>query len=168
MTCGIVHPAIMLPSEAPSWEAEDLNRAMMHELEHVRRGDLAIHCLARAICSAYWFHPLVWIAFRQLGLEAERACDDAVLGRWESTAYADHLVRVARRLSAAAKSPAPAMANSADLKKRVDAALDSRQQRGRAGTLAVALACVGASCSCSRCPRCGWLQRSNRLPQRAE
>ena len=147
MTCGIAHPAIILPSDAENWEAGDLDRAMMHELEHVRRGDWALHCLARAICSAYWFHPLVWIAWRQLGLEAERACDDAVLGRSEATAYADQLVRLARRLSAgvrnpAAESPALAMANRADLKKRVSALLDSRQQRGRAGTLVVTLACV--------------------------
>jgi TonB family protein len=148
MTCGIAHPAIILPTDALSWEAEDLNRALMHELEHVRRGDWAIHCVARGICSAYWFHPLVWIAWRQLGLEAERACDDAVLGRSEATAYADQLVRLARRLSAqardpAAKSPALAMANRADLKKRVGAVLDSRQKRGRAGALAVTLACLG-------------------------
>ena len=36
------------------------------------------------------------------------------------------------------------MANRADLKKRVGAVLDSRQQRGRAGTLPVALACIAA------------------------
>jgi TonB family protein len=148
MTCGVAHPAIILPSDAQNWEAEDLNRAMIHELEHVRRGDWAVHCLARAICSAYWFHPLVWIALRQLGLEAERACDDAVLGRSDATAYADQLVRLARRLSAAAKGPAAkspvlAMANRADLKKRVGAVLDSRQKRGRAGAVAVTLACVG-------------------------
>ncbi len=105
MTCGVVHPAIVLPLDAQTWEAEDLNRAMVHELEHVRRGDWVSHCLARAVCAVYWFHPLVWIAWRQLALEAERACDDAVLGRSEATAYADQLVGLARRLSTA-KSPA--------------------------------------------------------------
>ena len=101
MTCGVVHPAIVLPRDAQSWEAEDLNRAIVHELEHVRRGDWVSHCLARAVCAVYWFHPLVWIAWRQLALEAERSCDDAVLGRSEATAYADQLVGLARRLSAA-------------------------------------------------------------------
>lgn len=145
MTCGVAHPAIVLPQDAENWEAEDLNRAMVHELEHVRRGDWASHCLARAVCAVYWFHPLVWIAWRRFALEAERACDDAVLGRSEATAYADQLVGLAQRLSIVAKSPLLAMAKRSDLAARVGAVLDSRQRRGRAGTFPVALACTAAA-----------------------
>jgi len=150
MTCGVVHPAIVLPPDAQTWEREDLKRAIVHELEHVRRGDWVSQCLARAACAVYWFHPLVWSAWRRLALEAERSCDDAVLGRSEATAYADQLVGLARRLSSAAKMPAAespllAMANRADLAKRIGAVLDGRQRRGRAGTLLVALACAAAA-----------------------
>ncbi len=52
MTCGLVHPAIVLPQDAESWNEEDLNRAIVHELEHVRRGDSLSRCLARAACAA--------------------------------------------------------------------------------------------------------------------
>ena len=79
VTCGVVQPAIVLPLDARNWAASDLNRALVHELEHVRRADWVSHCVARVVRAAYWFHPLVWIAWRQLSLEAERACDDAVL-----------------------------------------------------------------------------------------
>jgi TonB family protein len=144
MMCGVLHPAIVLPVDAPNWKEEDLNRALVHEIEHVRRGDWASHCLARAVCAAYWFHPLVWMAWRRLVLDAERACDDAVLARSEATAYADQLVAVAQRLSAAARPPLLAMASRADLAKRVGAVLDSRQRRGRAGAAPVALACAAA------------------------
>ncbi|HTX34095.1 MAG TPA: TonB family protein [Bryobacteraceae bacterium] len=150
MTCGLLHPAILLPEDARNWEAQDVERAIVHELEHVRRHDWLTHCVARAVCAVYWFHPLVWMAWRRLALEAERACDDAVVGRSEATAYADQLVSLARRLSVAAKTPAAkspllAMANRADLAARVGAVLDRRQQRGRAGTLAVALASAAAA-----------------------
>jgi uncharacterized protein (TIGR03435 family) len=144
MTCGVLHPAILLPADAPAWEAEDLNRALLHEREHIRRADRATQCLASLACAIYWFHPLVWIARRRLALEAERACDDAVLELSEATAYADQLVRLARRMAAASKSPALAMAGHADLAKRVGALLDAHQRRGRAGTLPVALAAVAA------------------------
>jgi hypothetical protein len=40
-----------------------------------------------------------------LVLEAERACDDAVLRESEATAYADQLVVLAQRLSAASSRP---------------------------------------------------------------
>jgi TonB family protein len=145
MTCGTRHPAIVLPVDARNWNDEDLERALVHEMEHVRRGDWVSYCAARAVCAIYWFHPLVWMARRQLVLEAERACDDAVLARSEATAYADQLVGIAERLSAAAKLPVLAMANRADLAKRVGAVLDSRQRRGRAGALPVMLACAAAA-----------------------
>jgi len=145
MTCGVARPAIALPTDAANWSSEDLNRAMVHELEHVMRSDWAIHCLARAVCAMYWFHPLVWMALRRLELEAERACDDAVLETSEPTAYADQLVAIARRLSATAKAPLPAMASRADLASRVSAVLDGRQRRGRAGAWCVTVATTAAS-----------------------
>jgi hypothetical protein len=144
MTCGIVHPTIVLPQDADGWSEEDLNRTIVHELEHVRRGDSVSRCLARGACAAYWFHPLVWLAWRRLVLEAERSCDDAVLRRSEATAYADQLVGLAKRLSEAQRSPLLAMANRADLATRVGAVLDARQRRGPAGIFAMALACAAA------------------------
>lgn len=142
MTCGIVRPAIVLPVEATKWDAAALHRALVHELEHVRRGDWLTQCAARLACTIYWFHPLVWVAWRELLLEAERACDDAVLRRSDATAYADQLVMLAERLSAAANSPVLAMANRADLAARVRAVLDSGRPRGRAGTAWITIACA--------------------------
>ncbi len=143
VTCGLLHPAIVLARESQAWDAGDLHRAIVHELEHVRRADWATQCLARMVCAAYWFHPLVWMTWRRLCLDAERSCDDAVLGGSEATAYADQLVGLAQRLSSAGKPPLLAMANRSDLAARVGAVLDNRQPRGRAGALAVAL--VGAA-----------------------
>jgi uncharacterized protein (TIGR03435 family) len=83
------------------------------------------------------------MARRQLALEAERACDDAVLlSAPASTDYAEQLVSLAQRLSASSNQPQLAMANRHDLAARVLAVLDNRQQRGRAGTLRISLACV--------------------------
>jgi uncharacterized protein (TIGR03435 family) len=145
MTCDLWHPAIVLSPDAQTWEEEELSRALVHELEHVRRSDWVSQCLVRAACAVYWFHPLVWMAWRQLALEAERSCDDAVLRRSEGTVYADQLVTLARRLSMAAKTPLLAMANRADLATRVSAVLDSGQPRGRAGRFVLALACAAAA-----------------------
>ena len=145
MTCGIFHPAVVFPVKAENWDDADLNRAIAHELEHVRRADWLMHCLARAVCSAYWFHPFVWIAWRQLTLEAERACDDAVLARSEATAYAEQLVALARQLTAPNKSPLLAMASRSDLTARINAVLDMHQTRGRAGKLTLVLACLATA-----------------------
>jgi len=141
---GALHPAILLPDSAQRWKREDLHRALVHELEHVRRIDVVVHSLARAVCSLYWFHPLVWMAWRRMMLEAERACDDVVIARSEATAYADQLLALARKLLASEESPLLAMANRSHLAVRVRAVLDERQCRGRAGRFIVAFACAAA------------------------
>jgi uncharacterized protein (TIGR03435 family) len=140
MTCGTVHATIVLPIDAEHWSSDTLERSLVHELEHVRRRDWASHCLARMICAVYWFHPLVWMAQRQLMLEAERACDDAVVLRTEATVYAQQLVDFAKRLSTVQHQPLLGMANRRDLATRIRALLDRKQARGRAGAIAVGLA----------------------------
>jgi beta-lactamase regulating signal transducer with metallopeptidase domain len=143
--CGVVKPAILLPLDAQGWDEKDLQRAIVHELDHVRRFDRVTQCVARVLCVSYWFHPLVWIAWRRLVLEAERSCDDAVLRRAEATDYANQLVVLAQRMSTAPNRPLLTMANRTDLSARVSAVLDNRQRRGRVGTLRLALVCIAAA-----------------------
>jgi uncharacterized protein (TIGR03435 family) len=136
VTYGMMHPSVGLPSDAPEWTATELRHALIHEVEHVRRGDWAVQLLARSACVIYWFHPLVWIAWRRLCIESERACDDAVVRAAERTAYAEQLVSLARRLKS---SPAPllSMADRSDLATRVDAVLNAAQARGPVGAVTV-------------------------------
>ena len=145
MTYGMLRPVILLPLDAESWSDDALSRAMIHELEHVRRGDWLSQYMARIVGALYWFHPLVWMVWRRLSLEAERACDDAVLRRSEATAYAHQLVLLAERLASTATPPLLAMAACRDLSTRVRAVLDGAQARGRAGALPVATAIVAAA-----------------------
>jgi beta-lactamase regulating signal transducer with metallopeptidase domain len=136
ITFGVWRPVILMPALASTWSDADLERALVHEMEHVRRADWIVHLTARVASSAYWFHPLAWIAWRQLALEAERACDDAVVARHERTDYAEQLVTLAQGLPETAE-PALGMAHRSDLAARVSALLDETRPRGRAGLRAV-------------------------------
>lgn len=148
LTCGLLHPAILLPIDASEWDEGELSRALIHELEHVRRGDWATQIVARVVCACYWFHPLVWMAWARLRLEAERACDDAVVQSAESTDYAAQLVCLARRLSTARAVTSLAMASRSDLSARIGALLDRSQRRGRVSyatvTSVLSIACFTA------------------------
>jgi bla regulator protein blaR1 len=137
LTCGFRRPVIILPGDIDAWSQADVNRALVHELEHVRRGDWLVQIAARAVCAVYWFHPLAWMAWRELCLEAERACDDAVVRKSESTDYAQQLVHLARRCSDGSAPLSLAMARRSDLSARVTALLDARRRRDRAGTGAI-------------------------------
>ena len=133
MTFGVYRPVIVLPPDAREWSDAELRRALMHELEHIQRGDWIMQIVARVVAACYWFHPMVWMAWRRLCLEAERACDDAVVMSEERTDYAEQLVTLAQRMSATPVQPLLGMANRSDLSTRVTAVLDERLRRGRAG-----------------------------------
>jgi VWFA-related protein len=144
MTCGVMRPAILLPLDAPAWPGDELRRAMVHELQHIRRGDWLTQCVAHGVCALYWFHPLVWMAKGRLALEAERACDDVVLQESEATSYADQLVTLAQRLSMAASRPMVGMATTTHFATRIRAVLNPAQRRGYVGAGWVTVAVVSA------------------------
>jgi bla regulator protein BlaR1 len=148
LTFGFRRPTIVVPYAAKDWSADELTRALRHELEHVRREDWLMQLAARAACAVYWPHPLVWTAWRRFCLEAERACDDAVIGLSmqqgpsEPAAYAGQLVSLARNLRRFTTVPALSMASRSKLAQRVDAILDPRQRRGPHGELSAAIVMV--------------------------
>jgi beta-lactamase regulating signal transducer with metallopeptidase domain len=144
MTFGIRRPVIVLPLDAREWSEAELRRALMHEIEHIQRGDWLMQIVARTVAAVYWFHPLVWTAWRRLCLEAERSCDDAVVISEDSADYAEQLVSLAQRMSATPAQPMLGMANRSDLSTRVTAVLDDRLHRGRAG-FALAAGTVAAA-----------------------
>ena len=144
MTCGIVRPAIGLPIEAREWSASELQQALIHEVEHIRRADWLVQVLAKVTCGLYWFHPLAWVAARRLHLECEHACDDAVVRVSGPASYAQQLVSIARRLSEGVSRPALSMADRRDLAKRVDAVLNHQRPRTQLRTVGVAVTSMAA------------------------
>lgn len=129
--CGLLKPTVVLPQGCESWSLERRRAVLLHELAHVRRGDLVSHLLARVVCAVYWFHPLVWKAARQLRSESELACDDVVVQCGMPAAdYAEHLLEIvttARR--GAAPSAALAMARRTEFEGRILSILDPELRR---------------------------------------
>ena len=144
ITCGTRRPAVILPSDAKTWSDADVRRALVHEMEHVRRNDWAMQLAARAACAVYWFHPLIWKVWREFCLEAERACDDAVLSGADHADYADQLVQLARRMSSVSTVATVTMASRSDLSTRVSAILDGAQKRGPVGMIPMTMTATAA------------------------
>lgn len=77
---GLFEPTILLPEDmAERWTVAEIEPVLLHELVHLKRADPWIHALQVALQIVYFFHPLVWLANRQLRLEREMACDDRVV-----------------------------------------------------------------------------------------
>ena len=129
--CGVLHPAIVLPSGAADWDDRRRRTVLVHELAHLARRDLLVNALGQAACAIYWFHPLVWMAARKLRIESERACDDLVLGvGTRPSEYADHLLQIVCRASRS-RTPAVAlpMAQRHEFEGRMLAILDRVARR---------------------------------------
>ena len=97
VTWGVRRPVVALPTAAALWSAERLRLVLLHELLHVRRRDVLVEFFLEAVSVTFWFHPAVWLAARQLRLERERACDEAVLDTGaRASDYCEHLVEIMR------------------------------------------------------------------------
>jgi TonB family protein len=131
VTWGFVRPQIILPASASHWSDERMRVVLWHELAHIQRHDWLAQMIAETLRTIYWFNPLVWLASRRLRFESEQACDDAVLARGiDGAAYATALLGLVRDLKQRHNwLPAPAMARSSSLKRRVSAMLNVRVNR---------------------------------------
>ncbi len=94
---GLLQPAVVLPGAARRWSESELEAVLIHEFNHIRRRDNAWAFLATLAAAIHWFNPLIWLARRQMLLQAERACDVGVVQAGIDPAqYAMLLVDLAR------------------------------------------------------------------------
>ncbi|MSV29278.1 MAG: TonB family protein [Bryobacterales bacterium] len=149
ITFGVLRPAVFMPANFAEWSDERRRMVLLHELAHVKRGDVFAHLIARGSLSVCWWNPLAWVAWRELLREGERATDDMVLGTGaRASDYASHLLDVARSMQTSRDigCAAVAMARPSQLEGRLRAILDnsvSRTTSGSATVFATVLLAVG-------------------------
>ena len=86
---GLVHPKVYLPSNLSQREYEYI---ILHERNHIRRGDHIFKALAFLALCLHWFNPLVWLAFHLASKDMEMSCDEAVVRKLGSDIRADYSV----------------------------------------------------------------------------
>jgi beta-lactamase regulating signal transducer with metallopeptidase domain/DNA gyrase inhibitor GyrI len=98
---GLFKPVLLLPK--PYFDGlsrQEAEHVLLHELCHIKRGDLWVHGFCMALSIIYWFNPLLLWAWRQMKHVREICCDlsVAVVLREEISGYRDTLLSTARRL----------------------------------------------------------------------
>lgn len=94
---GFFRVTVLIPAVvADKLKGESVAPILAHELLHVRRGDLWVGLLQTVAQALWWFHPLVWWVGRVTSREAERCCDEEVLGelKCDPASYARALLDV--------------------------------------------------------------------------
>ena len=110
LVTGFLKPVILLPAWfEEDYTADEQGHALLHELMHVKRGDLVSLQAATLFLAAQWFNPLAHLAMRAFRSDQEAACDADVLSREDTNAhgYGATLVKTVRK-SIGAPSPAAA------------------------------------------------------------
>jgi hypothetical protein len=97
--CGLFRPVILVPQGlGSSLGISSLRVVLMHELAHIKRGDLWVNLLQTVLQIAYFYNPLLWLANWVIRRVREQAVDEAVqvaLGE-RAQQYPETLLNVAR------------------------------------------------------------------------
>lgn len=92
--CGS-NARLLFPSDLAE-RLDDNARAtlLMHELAHFGRGDHWVRLLELVVGGCFWWHPVVWLARRQIEEAEEECCDAWVIGEFPNAPrqYAEALL----------------------------------------------------------------------------
>lgn len=98
---GWLRPMLLLPHGfLETFTREQLRYVVLHELAHLRRGDVLVSWIATAASSLHWFNPLVRHAVGRLAEERELACDAIALEALraeERSAYGGTVLQIVER-----------------------------------------------------------------------
>jgi beta-lactamase regulating signal transducer with metallopeptidase domain len=138
---GIRKPVICIPETlASELEPAEFESVLLHELAHVRRWDNLGSAVVHAIACVFWFYPPTWWIERKIALEAERACDQLVVG-WGAPgeSYAAGILKVCRLQIAAPLAGVSGIGSN--LSERIEWIMSKRigQPGGFLGSVAIAI-----------------------------
>jgi beta-lactamase regulating signal transducer with metallopeptidase domain/HEAT repeat protein len=97
--CGVFRPVILLPKAlAGKLDAPQMRAVLLHELAHIRRGDLWLGHLQAALQIFYFYNPLLWLGNAAIRRAREEAVDELVLVAMaeEAAVYPETLLNVAK------------------------------------------------------------------------
>ena len=106
---GCLRPShLIVPSDFSMCYTEDEIRGIfLHELAHVRRGDLLWNWATLFVQALHWFNPLVWWAGRKFLAERELECDRFVLKQLPRARHRDYGHALLKTLERGVGAPAP-------------------------------------------------------------
>lgn len=117
VTWGTLYPVVLLPMDCRQWSALEKEMVLRHELAHIRRADWLAQLLGQLVAVLYWPVPGTAKALRALSLEAERACDDVVLG--DGVVPADYAALLLRQAKVNTLQATVALGKPSELAQRI-------------------------------------------------
>src|SRR2546430_13754303 len=148
---GFLEPRLLLPESAVrKLHDRELRMIFLHELAHVKRGDILLNWAIILARSLHWFNPLVWLALRRLRADRELVCDAMVMSHLaadERQIYGTTLIKLLDDFSGAGFCPslAPVINHKHEIKRRVTM-IAQFKPAGRVAVLLSAVIVVALCC----------------------
>lgn len=148
--CGLWRPCLLLPPGLTRrFSPAELRLVFLHELAHLRRGDIALNWAATLLQIAHWFNPLVWLAFRRMRADRELACDALVLSVTPEAEHPTYGETIIKLLEAFSQAPARAalvgiMEDKTQMKRRIRMIANYRKAGGWSVCAGLLLPLLGA------------------------
>jgi len=122
---GFIRPRLLLPAGFTSrFTRQEMRHVFLHELAHIKRGDVLTGWVMLALQALHWFNPLVWMAFHRMRADRELACDALALSRarpGENQSYGLTIVKLLEGFGRPVQAPSLAgiLENKQQMKERV-------------------------------------------------
>lgn len=148
---GFVRPRILLPQGLLEMVSlDELHYVFLHELAHLKRGDIYARWLAAVLQILHWFNPLIWFGFRRMHADQETACDAlamSCMASEETPLYGRTLVRLLEQFSQPQYLPSVAgiLEDTSRLERRITMISQFKNSSYRWSPMAVVLI-VGLAC----------------------
>jgi parallel beta-helix repeat protein len=105
---GVFRPVLVLPAQSVrSLSQKRTEHILLHELAHIKRGDLLVNTFYMLLQIVYWFNPLLWLIRRRLQHIRELCCDATVarILREKTVDYRETILEVTQRYLAGSVEP---------------------------------------------------------------
>jgi beta-lactamase regulating signal transducer with metallopeptidase domain len=100
---GLGRPWLLLPDGVfERFSLEELRCIFLHELAHIKRGDLGVNWLVAGLQVLHWFNPVLWLAWRRLRADRELATDALALAQVrerDRAPYGETILKVLEELT---------------------------------------------------------------------
>ena len=146
-TVGLLRPVVVIPPRL-SLSPEELRCLFLHELTHVRAGDLWVKALSLLARCIHWYNPLARVLDRKIQEASEQGCDEQAavsMGREERYAYGSVILKFAS--GEAVSGPwAASLSTKEAVERRLKRVLRVKKLKGKELFLILALSAALLAC----------------------
>ena len=130
MLVRLQKPCIVLPQR--EFNRQQLNYIFLHELTHLKRGDLWLKWMAQLALCLHWFNPIIYKLVNQFNQACELSCDEAVIKGMnvrQKQGYGETLIALAASKQASGAFVGTMSTEKNNLKDRLTAIMQSENSR---------------------------------------